>query len=403
MSFVIRPIAPEEFDAFVETDSVAFGYTPDAEATERTRQYLEFDRTLAAFDRDEMVATTCIFSFDMTVPGGALPAAGVSWVSVLPTHTRRGILTALMRRQINDVFERGEPIAALWASESLIYGRFGYGLAAQNARLTIDRRHTALMHDIPSSGKVRLVDREEALERWPACHERARHQQPGWHSRSIPWWQYRVLPDRAPERSRRRILAQYEEHGQVLGYARYEWGMNWVPDQPVPLDVQELVAETPAAYAALWKLIFSTDLVTEVRASHRSPDEPLYHMLADPRRLRRSFTDSLWLRIVDVPRTLEGRQYSAEGCVTLAVHDDFYEWAGYKYTLTSGPDGAACQRTMGPADVSLHARDLAAVYLGGTRLATLAAAGRVEGDPRAIALADRMFAWHPQPFSPEVF
>jgi predicted acetyltransferase len=404
MSYDIRPITRDEFTAFEEVDSIAFGYTPDERESERTREYMEFDRTLAVFDGTDIVGTTCIFSFDMSLPGGSLPTAGVSWVSVRPTHTRRGILTMMMRRQLNDVLERGEAIAALWASESLIYGRFGYGLAAQNAALSIERDHAALAFDHPAPGTIRLVERDEALTNWPECHERARLQRPGVITRSPKWWQFRKIPDKRPDGGRKRFLAQYEEDGEVRGFARYEWAMNWGDDgKPVVLRVQDLVAETPGAYTALWKLVLGTDLVTVVEASNRPIDEPLYHMLADPRRLKQRLHDSLWIRLVDVPKALEGRRYTREGTITMAIHDDFCEWVGGKYTLETGAEGGRCTRTTGPADITLHARDLGAVYLGGTRLATLAAAGRVNGSPEAIALADAMFAWEPLPCCPEIF
>lgn len=404
MSFEIRPITRGEFPAFVEADSIAFGYTPDEQSMARTLEYMQLDRTLAAFDGDELVATTCIFSFDMSVPGGrSLPTAGVSWVSVKPTHTRKGIMTSMMQRQLSDVRDCGEPMAALLASESLIYGRFGYGLAAQNAQLSIERRYGRITYEVPPPGKTRLVDRKEALAKWPACYERARLLRPGLNSRSAAWWEHRVLPDTHPEGGKRRTLAQYEEDGTVRGFVRFEWAMNWGAGAEVRMNVGDLVAETRAAYVALWKLVFSTDLVTHIRAPWRPADEPLYHMLADPRRLRRELVDSLWLRIVDVPAALEGRAYAREGRITLRVHDDFCDWVDGTYTLEVGPEGARCTESTRAPDVELHVRDLGAAFLGGTRLSTLAEAGRIDGDDRSIALADQLFAWHVQPYAGEMF
>lgn len=405
MALTIRPITDEEFPDFVEADSHGFGYTVDPEDFPRLRKHLELDRTLAVFDGDEIVGTTAVFSFEMSVPGGAIPTAGVTWVAVKPTHRRRGVLTMMMRRQLQDVTERGESIAALFASESIIYGRFGYGLASQSSQITIERKRADILHDVPSPGRVRIVTPEEALERWPACYDRARLQRPGMISRSPAFWDTRHINGRPVTGSKKRVLAQYEEDGQVLGFARYVWSEedaeNWLPTGT--LELKDLIAETPAAYNALWKLIFGTDLATTIKAPLRPVDEPLYHALADPRRLQRISVDSLWVRMVDVRRALELRSYKVGGGITLSVNDDFLPGQASKYRLETTPEGASCERTTGPADIELHARDLGAAYLGSTRLGSLAQAGRVKGDAGAIELADAMFAWPVPAWCPEVF
>ncbi len=181
MSIEIRPITPEEFDTFVTATYIGFG-SPVAEPNEtaNTKALCEYDRTLAGFDGEEIVSTTGIFSFEMTVPGGtALPTAGVTWVSVKPTHRRQGLLTGMMRQQLSDVRDRNEPIAALWASESVIYNRFGYGLAAQSQGLKIDRMRTTLAYEPPANGRTRLISRDEALVVCPKVYDWVRLNQPG--------------------------------------------------------------------------------------------------------------------------------------------------------------------------------------------------------------------------------
>ena len=184
MSIEIRPIVPEEWEAYARADASAFGFEVNMERLEDTRQIFELDRTLAAFDGEEIAGTTAIFSFDMTVPGGALPTAGVTWVSVKPTHRRRGVLTAVIRRQLSDVRERCEAVAALWASESIIYGRFGYGLAAEGVALEIERARTGFARGTPGCGRCRLIDREEALRTWPKVYDQVLPKQPGMYTRS---------------------------------------------------------------------------------------------------------------------------------------------------------------------------------------------------------------------------
>lgn len=413
MSFEVRPIVPEEFGAYAAADAAAFGWDANPEHLAEVEQVFEFDRTLAAFEGEEIVGTTSIYSFDLTVPGGALPMAGVTWVSVKPTHRRQGVLTSIMRRQLEDVRDRGEALAALWASESVIYGRFGYGLAAEGLEFTIDRTRTAFAgetlrqaeRESPDCGRTRLVTREEALVAWPAAYDQVRAGRPGFYTRSEKWWQHMTL--RGPDAERRmgtRFYVQYEEDGRVLGYARYRVrgdSRDGLPNGT--LTVQELTAASDAAYAALWQYLFGVDLIGTIQAFHRPVDEPLFWMLADPRRLVRHPYDSLWARIVDVPAALEARRYASEGRLVLDVRDEFCPWVAGRYELEAGGEGARCKRTEAEPDIELSAADLAAIYLGGPRLTTLGRAGRVQGDWSTLRRADAMFSWDPAPWCPEVF
>lgn len=404
MTSELRPISQDEYYAFGQAAAAAFGNQFNPEHLERERPFQEFDRTLAAFDGEEIVGTAGVFSFQMTVPGGALPTAGVTWVSVKPTHRRRGVLTSMMRRQLSDVRERGEAIAALWASESVIYGRFGYGLAAECAELRIERDHTAFAREQQMPGRCRLVSREEALSAWPAVYERVLPTQPGMYSRSEAWWAHKTLRETESSGPGARFLVQYEEDGQPLGYARYRVRRDGRDGNPYgTLYVSELIAATDTAYAALWRYLFGVDLIGVIEARLRHVDEPLVWLLADPRRLFRRVQDTLWVRLVDVAPALEGRRYASEGRVVFEVRDTFCPWNEGRYELEGGPAGARCQRSNETADLVLTAADLGAAYLGGASLRTLARAGRVEGDARALERADAMFAWHPRPWCPEVF
>ena len=405
MSIEIRPIGPEELEAFAAAEAAGFGGEVTPDSLEYLRALCELDRTLAAFDQGEIVATTGAYSLSLTVPGAALPTAGVDWVAVKPTHRRQGILTDIMRRQLSDVHERGEPLAGLWASESIIYGRFGYGLATEGVHIRIDRTRTALADAPPACGRSRLVSREEALSSWPAVYDRVLPAQPGMVARSEQWWKENVLREADKPRGgySARFYVQYEEDGRPQGYAWYrikrerESGF-----QEGTLLVQELMAATDAAYAALWQYLFGVDLIGTIEAWSRPVDEPLLWMLADPRRLVRRPSDSLWVRIVDVTSALEGRRYAASGRLVLEIRDSLCPWNEGRYELEGGPEGARCLRSDAEPDVVLSAADLGAVYLGGARLQTLRRAGRVQGEWEKLQQADAMFAWHPLPWCPEV-
>ena len=407
MGYELRPIVAEELPAFAAADAAAFGWDMAPEDLDRIKNLLELDRTLATFDGPEIVSSTAIYSFEMTVPGGAsLPAAGVTWVSVKPTHRRRGILREMMRRQLSDVRERGESFAALWASESIIYGRFGYGLAAEGVEMRIDRAHAALRETPPRRGRTRLVTREEALKHWPAVYDRVRASRPGMYARPEHWWQYKVMPDpeHHPDGFTGSFFVQYEENGEVLGYARYRRKGEDVDGLPAGvLRIQEVVPVTDVARAELWDYLFGVDLVGRIEAWPWPADEPLFHMLADSRRLVRRIQDALWVRIVDPVTALSSRRYSTEGSVVIGVEDDFCPWVAGTYEVKGGPEGAQCKPSSKAPEIRLGAAELGAVYLGGTSLETLARAGRVDGTEAAIRRADAMFQWRPLPWGNEIF
>jgi predicted acetyltransferase len=164
------------------------------------------------------------------------------------------------------------------------------------------------------------------------------------------------------------------------------------------------VAATPEAYAALWRFCFDIDLMERIEAWPRSADEPLFHMMANPRQLKLKLSDGLWVRLVDVAQALEARRYAAEDRLVFEVRDSFCPWNEGRLALEGGPGGARCTRTDNEPDLVVDVRDLGAAYLGGTRFDELARAGRVvESAPGALRRADAMFSWSPAPWCPAVF
>ena len=405
MTSEIRPIPSEDFETFATAGAIAFG-SAVPEHIDEERHLMEFDRTLAAFDGEEIVSTAAAFSFQLTVPGAVVPAAGVTWVSVKPTHRRRGVLTWMMRRQLEEVHEKGEPLAVLWASESLIYGRFGYGVSTLGAEFEIERPWARIAHGSRGQGKLRLVAREEALASWPPIYAEVAATQPGMFARTEDWWKHKILmfEELKPEQKSYKFRVQYEEDGKPLGYALYSVASHWERNNPHgTIEVEELMALTDGAYTSLWNYIFGVDLVSKVRIYRRRPQEPLIWLLEEPRRLYGNTHDALWLRVVDVEGALEARRYADEGGVTIEVRDSFCPWVEGRYQLEGGPGGAKCSKTTKSPELTMSAADLGAAYLGGVKFSTLQRAGRVHGDADAVRRADGMFGWHVEPWCPEVF
>ena len=396
---VIRTIEPAEAEAVARAASLAFSQSFDTERFEAGLGTLEPDRTLAAWEGDAVVATAGAATFRFSVPGGHLGAAGVRNVGVLPTHRRRGLLTELMRRQLDDVRSRGEPLACLWASESRIYRQFGYGLAVLGMGWEAARGRSAFLPGIPVGLPVRLVDEEEIRPAMIEVHERLWQTRPGMVQRSPAWIDYRL---------RRRGLLRHafvEGSSGAEAYASYQvtpgWGVGGAEHE---LFVTEALAVTPEAEATIWRFILDTDLVRTVKAGFRPSDEPLVSMLADTQALHRRITDALWLRLVDVEAALTGRRYSADVHVVLEVSDAFCPWNEGRWLLEGGVDGARCTRTSAQPDLSLDTADLAATFLGGVGVGPLVRAGRVvERAGGAAARAHRALAWDPPPWAVTFF
>ena len=417
--YPIRPISSEEFDAFHTVDMHAFHGSPlSPEERQLVLSHLEFDRSLAAFDDGTPVGTAGAYSFQLTVPGSqALPAAGVTWVSVLPSHRRRGVLSSIMRRQLADIRDRGEPLAVLWASESVIYSRFGYGRAMWHADLTLYRGEGTLARTAPTDGglRLRLVEPVAAVPELAKVYDAVLPSRPGFIARDESWWQ-RTVYDPADRRQGTSPLhcLLAEDDGGPRGYALYSATSRWDRDTSLPdgaLNVREMVAADPAASAALSADLLSRDLTTEFRLRGRPVDDPLLYQLADPRRARPRLKDALWVRIIDVPGALARRRYSAPADVVLEVRDDLLPGNAGRWRLTTGeaaPDGgglsATCAASGSAPDVLLDVTQLGAAYLGGTTLGALAAAGLVtEGRPGAVRQLSTALSWDPAPWCPVNF
>ncbi|HEY3209866.1 MAG TPA: GNAT family N-acetyltransferase [Actinomycetota bacterium] len=406
MDVEIRPVTHDEFELYLRATERAFGHQPTLEEIENERKVFEPERSLAVFEGDRIVGTTGAFSLEVTVPGGTLPMAGVTEVGVAHTHRRRGLLTMMMRRQLDHVRELGEPLAGLWASEGAIYQRFGYGLATYASELEIERQWTGFARPYEWPGSVRLVEKDEAMRLMPPVLEKVADATPGMWKRSQAFWEHSFADlENWRDGASPLFFAIYESPDAPEGYVAYRVKHDWRSGLPKStLRVRELLAATPEATAALWRSCFDHDLIGKIESWPRPLDEPLLHMLANPRALRLRVTDGLWLRLVDGPQALASRRYSTTGHVVFEVHDTFCPWNEGRYELEGGPDGASCRPSDHEPDLVVEAADLGAAFLGGARFGHLHRAGRVvEVTPGALGRADGMFGWDPLPFCSGLF
>lgn len=383
MTADVRPLDPADLErGYLLLDRV-FGQHSHPEDLAGELALVDPDRFYGAYDGDRIVGTAGSFAFTMAVPGVTTPVAGVTWVGVAPTARRQGVLREFMRRQLHDLHDRGEAVAALWASEGAIYPRYGYGAAAWHLSVTVPRG-AAFSRPVEPSGLSQVQPSAEVLA---PVFEQVMARTPGWYSRDDAWWAYRL---RDPEHARGggTPLQCVVTDG---GYALYSLAAAWQDGVPGgTVTVRELAAVDEGARARLWRHLLDQDLMSTVVARTVGVDDPLLALLAEPRVARPRLSEDLYVRLVDVCAALETRRYAADADLVLEVRDELCPWNAGRLHLTGGRAGAACTRTDADADLVLDVRDLGAAYLGGTPM--VSRRGTVEErTPGALAQASTAF------------
>ncbi|MER7976308.1 GNAT family N-acetyltransferase [Streptomyces sp. NPDC095817] len=397
MTTDVRVLRQADWDKWYENLIRAFGGVAESsEERELWNALTEYDRSLGVWDGEECVGTAGAFSFRVTVPGGAsVPAAGVTMVSVAATHRRRGVLTAMMRRQLDDLRAGNEPLAVLTASEPAIYGRFGYGIGTLQINAEIDTGRVRLSVP-PGTDDVRLryAAPGDVLDVCEAVYARRVPERPGMLARQPGWERLQVLdPEGERDGASPLQCVVAERDGSAVGYTRFRVKPGWGPaGHDGVVQLEDLEGTDAPARAALWRFLSDVDLTTTLRTRGRPVDEDWQHLVSDIRRCQVRLKDALHVRLVDVGAALEARTYQAPVDVVLEVEDAFCTWNEGRWRLTGDAKGASCVRTGDSPDLALSVRELGAAYLGGVPLASLAAAGRVR-ELRQGALAEASMAF----------
>lgn len=350
------------------------------------------DRSIMAFDGKNMVGNALSYEMDMYIPGGISKIAAVASVSVQATHRRKGINKSIMKYQLEDIHSRQEPLAVLQASESIIYGRYGYGMASFESNLEIEKTRSAYAIDHASEGQPYFIEESEAREIFPQIYAKAIENRVGMVRRRENWWEFRFREPGLKGGDPKSWFVKYQKNGEANGYLRYT-----IND--TELNIIELIASSHEAYSSLWRLCLDMDLVDIIKAEHRPADEELKWMLADPRRLVEHSSDRYWVRLVDVKKALSQRSYSVDGSLTLEVKDSFLPWNQEVVELRSESGESSCATSNKTPDIVLSAGDLGAVYLGGINFSTLLAAGRIEEITKgSVSKANLMFSTKRKPW-----
>ncbi|KIQ10849.1 GNAT family N-acetyltransferase [Rhodococcus sp. MEB064] len=351
-------------------------------------------QTYGAFDGGQLIGTTDSARGTLTLPGGAcVPHLAVTHVGVLPTHTRRGVVSALLRRQLRDARAAGDVVASLRASEAVIYGRYGYGVATSSVSADVVTARASVRDGAASSGVVRIVDNDTALDVQAdivTAHPSAR---PGSITRLPIWWnasRLRARSDTDPV-----WIGVHSTDGVDDGYVRYRPldPRQWWSGDARQVVVEDWHAPNDAVFTDLVRFLLRLDLVDRITFPELPVDTVLPMLMDDRRSVRLNRTeDETWLRILDVSAALSARSYGPGPSVTIGVHDaDLPENAA---TYSVGQDGV--QVVDAAPELTVHVRDLASVLLGGTSWAALVTAGLAQGEPSA---ADDLFRTPQAPFA----
>lgn len=382
----------------------------------RFERSLPLKRTVESYlaTLDGESAGACgVFPLTLTLPGGGVVAtAGVTDVGVLPSHRRRGVLTAMMQRMLDDAVAAGRVAAILYASEAGIYGRYGYGPASRTKRVSVPVSRSAFRPDIlggadPRRGRLRAVEPAAAGELVAPVYERFCTTRPGEVARGQAYWDFLLAVHPRKTAEDRMCLVHESADGVPDGYVLYTVADSWGHGGPAhTAEVVELVALDAAAELALWAALFDLDLVTTVEA-YVPADSLLFDALADRWAVgTRGEGDELWARILDVPAALAARHYRVPVELGIEVLDDRRPEVGGLFRLSVGHDGTATAERLDAGargaseevDLRLGIAELGSCWLGGGSFARLAEVGRVqEHTIGALALADATFGWSPSP------
>ncbi|MFF8789304.1 GNAT family N-acetyltransferase [Streptomyces sp. NPDC015125] len=413
----IRDLAEADLDRALDLCYSVFHLKPGDRTRNFHRDLLRDGLRVGAYDGGQLAGLAGAHRRTLSVPGGQLPCAAVDFISVLPTHRRRGVLASMMDALWRRCAADGRPVACLWASESAIYGRFGFGAATEVYGIEIDASRPLALRLAPDSRPLRLIDPAEAPALLAPRYDATLPQRAGRFTRDESWWRAGALDLNGASTNAgqdgfgaARVVVLGAPGEEPGGYAVYR---TRAPGEASPgvVSVGELEAESAPAAAALWAYLTSIDLTSAVRVQGRPADDPLLYLAADRDQVRVTGQEpSLWLRLVDVRAALTTRSWAAPVDLVLDLRDTALPANAGRFRLTAGPGGATREPTWEPTweptgeapDISLDVRELGSCYLGGTPLRHFVHAGlATEHTPGAVRRLDAALETEWLPFTGE--
>ena len=362
--------------------------------------------TLCAFEDDQLATAYGAWPLQMRFNGVAAPIAAVTTVSTAPVARRRGFLRQITTQHFRQLYElQQQPIAALYASLAAIYQRYGYGIVSTHHRYAVEPRYIQFVHPQTVPGRLRETTKEAEFGLLVELYRKFREERTGYVHRGAAMWAAGVLSE--PHGIDVQSIIVYEEAGEPLGYAIYTTGparpgsaSGPGPDQR--LEIQDLIWLTPAAYRSFWEYFGRFDLVGQIAWGQVPPDDPLPHLLLEPRMLRDSSSDGFLARIVDVQRGLGVRRYPLAASLRFDLLDDLCPWNTGRWELQTDTDGSEVRRLPAGTDVDLilTPSTLAMLLFNQISASEAARMGRLDvSNAHALSLWDTALRTRYRPFS----
>ena len=398
-SALVRPVEPEEMAEFNRIAALTLAEPVDWRIADMRPEW-----TFCAFESGRLATCYAAWPFTLRLNGAPVSVAGVTTVGTLPIYRRRGHLRAIMDADFPRMHESGGPaIAILYASMAAIYQRFGYGIVSTHHSYRVEPRFLTFSQPGSVRGTLREVTRDDA-GLLNDLYRRFAYERNGYLHRSRALWAASALAD--PPAGHTLTLLVYEEDGEPLGYAVYTTGPGNFPG-PGPshlLTLRDLVWLTPSAYRGAWEHLARFDLVAEIVWPVLPDDDPLPHLLLEPRMLRDTARDGILARIVDVERALPARPYAAADTLTFELRDEMCPWNAGRWQLETSGSGSAVRRTTAEPQLTLPVTTLAMLLFGQISATEAARMDRLDAhDEGALERWDAALRTRYRPFCADNF
>lgn len=376
MSFEIRPLTDADREGAFAVRTQAF--SAGSPAFDADADYVPDDRRLVAVAGDEVVGHVGVWPHGQWFGGRRVPVGGVGGVAVAPPWRRRGVGSALLRRALDDMRERGDVASTLYPMAYAPYRRLGWEVAGTWMQREVPTRALTELPR-PGGGDITFTrvtaDDVAAMD---AVHDEVSRHHDGNLQRQEPYTSRMIGPDED------HVGYVARRGGEVVGYVWYEHtpaDERTRPGESYGLTVWELVGADADVELALWRLVGSSASAAFTTRFVSRPDDPLLLWLTDPNEVRAVAFEHQWLsRLVDAPAAVAARGFRAgvRGRVPLDVVDPVLEANAGRWQLVV-EDGSGELRPGGDGRVRLDVGAFASLWTGWASAWTLAQAGRIAG------------------------
>jgi predicted acetyltransferase len=403
METEIRPARAEEMAEFTRCARTGFGLP------EEFKLQLKPEWTLCAFTGGKLATSYAAWPLTMYFGQKQVPVAGITMVSTFPIYRRRNLLRQVTETHFRQLHERREySITALLASMAAIYQRYGYAVVTTRYGYMVEPQYLRFIDNLPESGQFREAGESDIQTMLDLYHQFASTRvgclRRGDNMQIAPGSTFTVLRSMPPALPAIKLI--YLQSGQPRGYIIYSLVRDTSGGDPMGqrLVIQDLVWLSPAAYRAIWGLLSNMDLICRIEWKKAPPDDPLPHLLLEPRKLNTTSSDQLLARIVDVENALPQRSYNGEAELTFDVVDDLCPWNRGAWKMSVSPRGNHIVRTGFEAQLKMPVSSLAMLMFGQISPSRAAAMGRLdELIPGSLALWDQVMRTPAPPFCADSF